>query len=99
MPLLIENAQALRPLGTQSLDFGATATTFALALSSKIIRINTTAAVCLSFDGGPASTASGVPFSADQTEYMLAATGIIVGAKARDSALAGVIGTVRITEC
>jgi len=96
--LLPEGPQAVRPLRTFSFAFGATATEAGSTLNSKIIRVHTTAAVCITLDGEPAGTATSIPMAADQTEYFLCATGQKLGAIARDSGAAGVIGRVYWSE-
>lgn len=101
MPVILEGAQALRPLATRTVSFGATATTDGTSLGSQLIRLNTTAAVCVDLEGLAASTATSFRMSADQTEYFkvsLQTPGQKVGCKAADSSAGGILGVLYITE-
>lgn len=99
MPIILEGAQALHPFGAYTVQFGATATTATQAFNAQLIRLNTTAAVCVDLDGLAASTATSLRMAADQTEYFKVTVGRTLNCKAADSAAAGVIGTLYITEC
>lgn len=99
MPLLLEGAQALRPLRTFTIPFGATATTATGTFSAKVVRVHTTAAACIDFGETGTAATTDFPMSSEQTEYILTSTQLVWSVKARDSAAAGVVGTLYVTEC
>ena len=104
MPLLLEGAQALRPLRTFVIPFGATSTTATGPFSAKVVRVHSTAAVCIDFgqfgsNGIGTAATTDFPMSSEQTEYILTATALTWSMKARDSGAAGVIGYLYVTEC
>ena len=94
MPVLLDGTQALRGLRTFTVPFGATATTATGAFTSRLIRLHTTQAVCVSLEGGAASTATCPRLAADQTEYFRVATAFTIGAISD-----GTDGTLYVTEC
>lgn len=99
--VILDGAQALRPLKTYSIQFTATDGAATQAIGSQLVRLNTTAAVCVDLENGAVSTATSFRMSADQTEYFrvnIDSTRTL-HAKAADSSAGGVIGTLYITEC
>lgn len=99
MAIILDDAQALRPLRTITVPFGATATTATGVLKSKVIRLHTTAAVCIDFGETGTAATTDFPMAAEQTEYIRTATSLLFSVVARDSAATGIIGTLYITEC
>ena len=94
MSVILDGAQALRPLDTFTISYGATTALATDALKSRLIRLHTTAEACVGFSG-LAGTATGVAMSAGQTEYFQVATQWTLSAISND----GTSGALNVTEC
>lgn len=93
--VILDGAQALRPLKTYSVHFTATSNAATQNLGSQLVRIHTTGACCIDLENGAAGTATSFPMAADQTEYFRAAiTGTPIHVIGN-----GATGQLYITEC
>ena len=96
--VILDGAQALRPLGTYTISFTASDNLATQNCGSQLVRLNTSAACCIQLEGLPATSATGMRMSADQTEYfrvLLTATGNPIHVTGYGTAT----GVLYITEC
>lgn len=101
-PLLLHDVQAIRLGNTITAGFGATATTVG-TVGSRIVRVNTSVAVMVLIDGHSTTTAAtdgggAWRLPADGIEYVICKIGETVKVKAADSASAGVLGRIYVTD-
>lgn len=96
MALILEGAQALRPMpGSYTITLGGVSAAATQALASQIVRLHATAACCVDLDGFAASTATCFRMAQDQTEYFK----VQVKGQAVRAIGDGTTGTLYITEC
>lgn len=94
--VILDGAQALRPLTTYQISFTATDNTATQNCGSQLVRLHAKAACTVSLEGQSAT--DGFPMSADQTEYfrvLLTATGNPIHAAGYGTAT----GVLFVTEC
>lgn len=95
MAIILEGAQALRPMGTYTVAFGATDALATTTLGAQIIRLHANAACCVDLDGLAASTATCFRMAQDQTEYFKVQ---LQGQRVHVIG-DGATGTLYVTEC
>ena len=104
MPVLLPNVkgaqgavQVIRPINTQAIAIGATATEFANVVKSDVIRVFSDVACHVTFDGSAAATTD-LPIGAGFPEFIAVIKGQTVGVLSATETGAGVAGTAWVSE-